>query len=150
MPYSTMLDSGHGEVMLEQFIGGAGEKDDTLVDACSGREFFRKMELRYFTPGQQMYLSPYESGEGKSGRMDFSCRSIETLIRQIMKCNGSGESLIMICLGLNIRWRQKSINNWMTVGFLDLGESKTESCSVEADTDASCTCRGWIYQFRYG
>ena len=26
MPYSMMLDSGHGEVILEQFIGGAVKK----------------------------------------------------------------------------------------------------------------------------
>ncbi len=56
----------------------------------------------------------------------------------------------MICLGLKYQMAQEINEQLETVGFVDWGESKTESCSVEADTDASCTCRGWIYQFRYG
>ena len=61
------------------------------------------------------------------------------------------ESLIYDLSGLKYQMAQEINEQLETVGFVDLGgESKTESCSVEADTDASCTCRGWIYQFRYG
>ena len=62
MPYSMMLDSGHGGSDPGAVYRGRREKDDTLRLTLAVERFFRKMELRYFTPGQQMCICPHMSG----------------------------------------------------------------------------------------
>ncbi len=63
MPYSMMLDSGHGGSDPGAVYRGRREKDDTLRLTLAVGEILRKMELRYFTPGQQMCICPHMSGQ---------------------------------------------------------------------------------------
>ena len=54
MPYSMMLDSGHGGSDPGAVYRGRREKDDTLR---------LTLAVRYFTPGQQMCICPHMSGQ---------------------------------------------------------------------------------------
>ena len=76
-----------GEVILEQFIGGRREKDDTLRLTLAVGEILQENGIEVlYTRTTDVYLSPYERAvEANQAGVDFSCRSIETLIRQIMK-----------------------------------------------------------------
>ena len=62
MPYSMMLDSGHGGSDPGAVYRGRREKDDTLRLTLAVGEILQ-MELRYFTPGQQMCICPHMSGQ---------------------------------------------------------------------------------------
>ena len=134
MPYSMMLDSGHGGSDPGAVYRGRREKDDTLRLTLAVGEILQENGIEVlYTRTTDVYLSPYERAvEANQAGVDFFLsihRNSYPTDNEVMGV----ESLIYDLSGLKYQ-----------------GESKTESCSVEADTDASCTCRGWIYQFRYG
>ena len=127
MPYSMMLDSGHGGSDPGAVYRGRREKDDTLRLTLAVGEILQENGIEVlYTRTTDVYLSPYE-------------RAVEA--------NQAGVDFF-----LSIHRNSYPTDNEVMGGGVcrSGGESKTESCSVEADTDASCTCRGWIYQFRYG
>ena len=135
MPYSMMLDSGHGGSDPGAVYRGRREKDDTLRLTLAVGEILQENGIEVlYTRTTDVYLSPYERAvEANQAGVDFFLsihRNSYPTDNEVMGV----ESLIYDLSGV----------------CRSGGESKTESCSVEADTDASCTCRGWIYQFRYG
>lgn len=87
MPYSMMLDSGHGGSDPGAVYRGRREKDDTLRLTLAVGEILQENGIEVlYTRTTDVYLSPYERAvEANQAEWIFSCRSIETLIRQIMK-----------------------------------------------------------------
>ena len=72
MPYSMMLDSGHGGSDPGAVYRGRREKDDTLRLTLAVGEILQENGIEVlYTRTTDVYLSPYERGRGKSGRSGF-------------------------------------------------------------------------------
>ena len=63
MPYSMMLDSGHGGSDPGAVYRGRREKDDTLRLTLAVGEILQENGIEVLTPGQQMCICPHMSGQ---------------------------------------------------------------------------------------
>ena len=104
MPYSMMLDSGHGGSDPGAVYRGRREKDDTLRLTLAVGEILQENGIEVlYTRTTDVYLSPYE-------------RAVEA--------NQAGmgvESLIYDLSGLKYQMAQEINEQLETVGFVDLG-----------------------------
>lgn len=113
MPYSMMLDAGHGGRDPGAVYQGRQEKDDNLSLVLAIGEILQEngVDVEY-TRTTDIYQTPYEKAMiANRAEVDFFYLFIEILIRRIIRCQ-VWRAWYMTCLGLNMRWHRTSMNNW--------------------------------------
>ena len=122
MPYSMMLDSGHGGSDPGAVYRGRREKDDTLRLTLAVGEILQENGIEVlYTRTTDVYLSPYERAvEANQAGVDFFLsihRNSYPTDNEVMGV----ESLIYDLSGLKYQMAQEINEQLETVGFVDLG-----------------------------
>lgn len=122
MPYSMMLDSGHGGSDPGAVYQGRREKDDTLRLTLAVGEILQENGIEVlYTRTTDVYLSPYERAvEANQAGVDFFLsihRNSYPTDNEVMGV----ESLIYDLSGLKYQMAQEINEQLETVGFVDLG-----------------------------
>ena len=122
MPYSMMLDSGHGGSDPGAVYRGRREKDDTLRLTLTVGEILQENGIEVlYTRTTDVYLSPYERAvEANQAGVDFFLsihRNSYPTDNEVMGV----ESLIYDLSGLKYQMAQEINEQLETVGFVDLG-----------------------------
>ena len=151
MPYSIMLDAGHGGRDPGAVYNGRQEKDDTLNLTLAIGQILQNNGLDVeYTRTTDVYESPYEKAmEANNAGVDFFV-SIHRNSYPTANAVSGVESLVYDKSGSAARWR-KNINEQLeSIGFVNLGsQGKTESDRAEKDKDAGGSCGGRVHQFRH-
>ena len=122
MPYSMMLDSGHGGSDPGAVYRGRREKDDTLRLTLAVGEILQENGIDVlYTRTTDVYISPYERAvEANQAGVDFFLsihRNPYPTDNEVMGV----ESLIYDLSGLKYQMAQEINEQLETVGFVDLG-----------------------------
>lgn len=122
MPYSMMLDSGHGGSDPGAVYRGRREKDDTLRLTLAVGEILQENGIEVlYTRTTDVYLSPYDRAvEANQAGVDFFLsihRNSYPTDNEVMGV----ESLIYDLSGLKYQMAQEINEQLETVGFVDLG-----------------------------
>ena len=122
MPYSMMLDSGHGGSDPGAVYRGRCEKDDTLRLTLAVGEILQENGIEVlYTRTTDVYLSPYERAvEANQAGVDFFLsihRNSYPTDNEVMGV----ESLIYDLSGLKYQMAQEINEQLETVGVVDLG-----------------------------
>lgn len=122
MPYSMMLDSGHGGSDPGAVYRGRREKDDTLRLTLAVGEILQENGIDVlYTRTTDVYISPYERAvEANQAGVDFFLsihRNSYPTDNEVMGV----ESLVYDLSGLKYQMAQEINEQLETVGFVDLG-----------------------------
>ena len=122
MPYSMMLDSGHGGSDPGAVYRGRREKDDTLRLTLAVGEILQENGIEVlYTRTTDVYLSPYERAvEANQAGVDFFLSIHLNSYPTDNEVMGV-ESLIYDLSGLKYQMAQEINEQLETVGFVDLG-----------------------------
>lgn len=122
MPYSMMLDAGHGGSDPGAVYQGRREKDDTLKLTLAVGEILQENGIDVlYTRTTDVYISPYERAiEANEAGVDFFLsihRNSYPTDNEVMGV----ESLVYDLSGLKYQMAQEIDAQLETVGFVDLG-----------------------------
>lgn len=112
MPYSVMLDAGHGGSDPGAVYNGRQEKDDTLRLTLAVGEILQNngIDVEY-TRTTDVYESPYEKAmEANNAGADFFVSYTAIPFLRTIRLWG-WKALSTICRGLSTRWRRTSMNS---------------------------------------
>lgn len=113
MPYSIMLDAGHGGRDPGAVYNGRQEKDDTLRLTLAVGEILQNNDIDVeYTRTTDVYESPYQKAmEANEAGVDFLCLFIEIHFRPTMLFL-VWNLLYTACPVSNWKWRRTSTTNW--------------------------------------
>ena len=122
MPYSMMLDSGHGGSDPGAVYQGRREKDDTLRLTLAVGEILQENGIDVlYTRTTDVYISPYERAvEANQAGVDFFLSIHRNSYPRDNEVMGV-ESLVYDLSGLKYQMAQEINEQLETVGFVDLG-----------------------------
>ena len=149
MPYSIMLDAGHGGRDPGAVYNGRQEKDDTLRLALAVGEILqnRGIDVEY-TRTTDVYETPYEKAmEANQAGVDLFISIHRNSFPRDNEVSGV-ESLVYDLSGLKYQIAEAINEELATIGVCgSWRQGKTESSRAEEDKNAGCSCGGRIYQF---
>ena len=152
MPYSIMLDAGHGGRDPGAVYNGRQEKDDTLKLTLAIGQILQNNGLDVeYTRTTDVYESPYEKAmEANNAGVDFFV-SIHRNSYPTANAVSGVESLVYDKSGIKYEMAQ-NINERLGVHRVcePRSQGETKSDRAAQDKDACGSCRSRIYQFRYG
>lgn len=112
MPYSIMLDAGHGGRDPGAVYQGRQEKDDTLRLTLAIGEILQNngIDVEY-TRTTDIYESPLQKAqEANAAGVDFSYRFTAIRFRLTMLCQ-EWNLWCMICRESNMKWQKTSMHS---------------------------------------
>lgn len=122
MPYSIMLDAGHGGVEPGAIYNGRNEKDDTLNLVLAIGEILQNngIEVSY-TRTTDVYESPFEKAmEANRAGVDFFISIHRNSFPTANQVSGV-ESLVYDLSGIKYEMAQEINQELETIGFVNLG-----------------------------
>ena len=138
MPYSIMLDSGHGGRDPGAVYNGRLEKDDTLALTLTIGEILENngLDIQY-TRTTDIYESPYERAqEANNAGVDFFI-SIHRNSYPVDNTVSGVESLVYDLSGLKLEMAENINSQLETIGFVNLGVSARPNLVVLRRTKMS-------------
>lgn len=152
MPYSIMLDAGHGGRDPGAVYNGRQEKDDTLKLTLAVGQILedRGLDVEY-TRTTDIYETPVQKArEANEAGVDYFVSIHRNSTPESNKASGV-ESLVYDLSGIKYEMAQDINEQLEAVGFVNLGRTrKTGPGSASADGYAGSAGRSRIYQFRCG
>ena len=150
MPYSIMLDAGHGGRDPGAVYNGRQEKDDTLRLTLAVGEILQNHDIDVeYTRTTDVYESPYEKAmEANNAGVDFFI-SIHRNSFPTDNVVSGVESLVYDLSGIKLEMAE-NINE---ARGRRICESRRKGApqpgGAPPHKNARCSGRGWIYQFQH-
>ena len=122
MPYSIMLDAGHGGSDPGAVYNGRREKDDTLALVLAVGEILQNNGIDVlYTRTEDVYESPYQKAmEANNADVDFFVSIHRNSFPTDNKVSGV-ESLVYSKSGIKYEMAKEINEQLETIGFVDLG-----------------------------
>ena len=148
MPYSIMLDAGHGGRDPGAVYKERKEKDDTLRLTLAVGEILEAhgLDVQY-TRTTDVYESPYQKAmEANNAGVDFFVSIHRNSFPSDNAVSGV-ESLVYDKSGIKLKMAENINEQLEDIGFVNLGV-KARPNLVVLNENAGSAGGGWIHQFR--
>lgn len=151
MPYSIMLDAGHGGRDPGAVYNGRQEKDDTLRLTLAVGEILQNHDIDVqYTRTTDVYESPYEKAmEANNAGVDFFI-SIHRNSFPTDNVVSGVESLVYDLSGIKLQMAENINEQLEAVGFVNLGsKGAPQPGGAPPHKNARCSGRSWVYQLQH-